>query len=265
MATALGCVRGNVIRGFASVEGGVLNKASDCKGTAAGWINHYKQDPNEPFSSGQHSVDFFVSLNAASNPTAYDAPNPCVKYSGKAPVVFCTPDGAQHAWPDYATAAIERFFGTLCGAGARAFGSGAVGGFVGWWMGRRHAFLGRARRGAHVQPALRVRDEHGAPVVQDQLDARHLLHFAAVVRWYLRGWRLVGGRGAESAGWKWRGDGARARGRRPGFVHRSWRSLGRRGLAALRAPDGHDDGKEVEPSHGGALCVRSDYGALQRG
>ena len=113
MATALGCVRGNVVRGFASVEGGVLNKASDCKGPVASWINHYKQDPSEAFASGQHSVDFFSSLNAAASPVAYDAPNPCVRYSGKAPVVFCTPDGALHDWPDYATAAIERFFAGL--------------------------------------------------------------------------------------------------------------------------------------------------------
>jgi poly(3-hydroxybutyrate) depolymerase len=91
MATALGCVRGNVVHDFASVEGGVLNSSKDCKGPVPGWVNHYKDDPSEPYSSGTHEVDFFTALNAASNPAAFDAPNPCVKYTGSAPFVFCNP------------------------------------------------------------------------------------------------------------------------------------------------------------------------------
>jgi len=111
MATALGCLRGDVVHGFASVEGGVLNQSKDCKGPVAGWVNHYKNDPAEPFSSGQHEVDFFTALDKASNPTAYDAPLACVKYTGSAPFVFCSPDGSVHEWPSYATAEIEKFFG----------------------------------------------------------------------------------------------------------------------------------------------------------
>jgi len=113
IATALGCLRGNVVHGFASVEGGVLNRSADCKGPVAGWINHYKMDPAEPYSSGTQQVTFFTALDAASNPQPFDAPNPCVRYTGSAPVVFCNPDGAVHGWPDYATDAIERFFGSL--------------------------------------------------------------------------------------------------------------------------------------------------------
>jgi hypothetical protein len=65
------------------------------------------------FATGQAAEQFFVSLNSATNPQPYDAPNPCVIFTGKAPLVWCTPDGAMHAWPPYATAAIKRFFGTL--------------------------------------------------------------------------------------------------------------------------------------------------------
>ena len=115
MANSLGCFRGNVLRSFASVEGGILfgNGSNDCKGPIPGWINQYQQDPTVSYATGQKAEAFFVSLNSASNPQPYDAPNPCVVYTGKDPLVWCTPQGAVHQWPSYATAAIIRFFGTL--------------------------------------------------------------------------------------------------------------------------------------------------------
>lgn len=115
MANSLGCFRGNVLRAFASVEGGILfgNGSSDCKGPIPGWINEYQMDPTVSFATGQKAEQFFVTLDSDSNPTAYDAPNPCVIYTGNDPLVWCTPAGQLHTWPDYATAAIKRFFGTL--------------------------------------------------------------------------------------------------------------------------------------------------------
>ena len=115
MANALGCFRADVLRAFASVEGGILfgNGSNDCKGPIPGSINQYKQDPTVSFATGQAAEQFFVSVNSATNPRPCDAPNPCVIFTGKAPLVWCTPDGAMHAWPPYATAAIKRFFGTL--------------------------------------------------------------------------------------------------------------------------------------------------------
>lgn len=115
MANALGCFRSNVLKAFASVEGGILfgNGANDCKGPIPGWINQYQQDPTVSYATGEKAEQFFVSLNSASNPQPYDAPNPCVIYTGNEPLVWCTPQGALHAWPPYATSAIKRFFGTL--------------------------------------------------------------------------------------------------------------------------------------------------------
>jgi polyhydroxybutyrate depolymerase len=114
MANALGCFRGDVLRGFASVEGGILfgNGSSDCKGPIPGWINQYQQDPTVSYATGLQAEEFFQALNGASDPQPYDAPNPCVIYTGNAPLVWCTPEGAVHAWPPYATSAILRFFAT---------------------------------------------------------------------------------------------------------------------------------------------------------
>ena len=115
MANSLGCFRGNVLRSFASVEGGILfqSAASACQGPIPGWINQYQMDPTVSYATGQKAEQFFVSLDGDSNPQAYDAPNPCVVYTGKAPLVWCTPTGAMHTWPPYGTVAIKSFFGSL--------------------------------------------------------------------------------------------------------------------------------------------------------
>ena len=115
MANSLGCFRGDVLKSFASVEGGILfgNGMSDCKGPIPGWINQYKMDPTVSYATGQKAEQFFVTLDSDANPQAYDAPNPCVVYTGMAPLVWCTPDGAMHTWPPYGTDAIKRFFATL--------------------------------------------------------------------------------------------------------------------------------------------------------
>jgi polyhydroxybutyrate depolymerase len=115
MANTLGCARGNVLRAFASVEGGILfgGSSSECKRPIPGWINQYQQDPTVSYATGLKAAQFFEGLDSSVNPVAYDSPNPCVEYSGTQPFVWCTPQGAVHQWPDYATAAIVRFFGTL--------------------------------------------------------------------------------------------------------------------------------------------------------
>ena len=115
MANSLGCFRGNALKSFASVEGGILfsNPTTDCKGPIPGWINQYQQDPTVSYATGLKAEQFFQSLDGDSNPQAYDAPNPCVVYTGSKPLVWCTPPDALHTWPAYATAAINRFFSTL--------------------------------------------------------------------------------------------------------------------------------------------------------
>jgi polyhydroxybutyrate depolymerase len=115
MANALGCFRANVLRAFASAEGGILfgNGSNDCKGPIPAWINQYKMDPTVSYATGQKAEQFFLTLDSASNPQPYDAPNPCVINMGKAPVVWCTPPDAEHAWPPYGTAAVKSFFATL--------------------------------------------------------------------------------------------------------------------------------------------------------
>lgn len=116
MANALGCARGNVLRAFSSVDGGILfsGGAAACKGPIPAWVNHYLMDPTDPYmQDGIPTRDLIVSLNSGTNPVAYDAPNPCVKYAGKQPFAWCTPPGAFHQWPDFATASMQRFFDSL--------------------------------------------------------------------------------------------------------------------------------------------------------
>jgi polyhydroxybutyrate depolymerase len=116
MANALGCARGNVLRAFSSVDGGILfgGGAGACKGPIPAWVNHYLMDPTDPYmQDGIPTRDLIVSLNSGANPVAYDAPNPCVEYAGKQPFAWCTPPGAFHQWPDFATASMQRFFDSL--------------------------------------------------------------------------------------------------------------------------------------------------------
>jgi polyhydroxybutyrate depolymerase len=116
MANALGCARGNVLRAFSSVDGGILfsGGAGACKGPIPAWVNHYLMDPTDPYmQDGIPTRDLVVSLNSGVSPVAYDAPNPCVEYAGKQPFVWCTPPGAFHQWPDFATASMQRFFDSL--------------------------------------------------------------------------------------------------------------------------------------------------------
>ncbi|MFT3926097.1 MAG: hypothetical protein QM778_26370 [Myxococcales bacterium] len=113
MASSIACWRGGTVRGFASIEGGTQANPKDCKAPVAAWINHFDMDPAEPLPSGEHTRDMFLTINGASNPSAYDAPNPCTKYTGKAPVVFCKPSGGYHAWPGYATPSLFKLFDSL--------------------------------------------------------------------------------------------------------------------------------------------------------
>ena len=116
MANALGCARGDVLRAFSSVDGGILfgGGAGACKRPVPAWVNHYLMDPTDPYmQDGIPTRDLVVSLNSGANPVAYDAPNPCVEYAGKQPFVWCTPPGAFHQWPDFATASMQRFFDSL--------------------------------------------------------------------------------------------------------------------------------------------------------
>lgn len=109
-ANNLACVRGNVIRGAATLAGG--RSEQNCNGPVAAMVWHNPQDNQTAFSQGEHSRDLYLrqdscSMNAI--PTSPPSGN-CIVYQSCnefAPVVWCphTTDTytngefTPHTWP----------------------------------------------------------------------------------------------------------------------------------------------------------------------
>ncbi|MFN7161212.1 MAG: S-layer homology domain-containing protein [Candidatus Gracilibacteria bacterium] len=109
-ANNLACVRGNVIRGAATIAGGRAEK--NCNGPVAAMVWHNPQDNLTAFSQGENSRNLYIKQNSCSMnavPTSPPSGN-CILYQGCnefAPVVWCphttdTYSGGQytpHTWP----------------------------------------------------------------------------------------------------------------------------------------------------------------------
>jgi poly(3-hydroxybutyrate) depolymerase len=118
MTNALGCYRGNVLRGIAPVAGMPPFGNPTCTGAVAAWIAHGDNDPTVDFTTGGiASRDLWIKLDtcdASTTPVAVD-PSPCVAYQGCSaghPVHWCVHQD-QHNWPSFAGAGIWAFFNSL--------------------------------------------------------------------------------------------------------------------------------------------------------
>jgi poly(3-hydroxybutyrate) depolymerase len=111
---ALGCQRGNVLRGIGPLSAGP--PFGTCVGQLAVWISQGNADPTVKVTSGQMARDFWAQRNhcnvAMSAPVD---PAPTVEYAGcdaGFAVRYCEYDG-EHNLPAYAPKGIWDFFKTL--------------------------------------------------------------------------------------------------------------------------------------------------------
>jgi polyhydroxybutyrate depolymerase len=112
---AVGCQRGNLLRGIAPLSAGPP-RGSACVGQLAVWISQGNADPTVKVTSGQAARDFWLQRNhcdaSMSTPVP---PAPTVEYGGCDPgfaVRYCEYDG-EHNLPRYAPQGLWDFFKAL--------------------------------------------------------------------------------------------------------------------------------------------------------
>ena len=111
---AVGCARGNVIRGIGPLSAGA--PFGSCMGQIAVWISHGNADPAVMVDSGRKARDFWAQHNHCDVSMSMPVdPAPTVEYAGCDPgfaVRYCEYDG-EHNLPAYAPKGIWDFFKTL--------------------------------------------------------------------------------------------------------------------------------------------------------
>lgn len=125
---SLGCARGGILRGIATVAGGI--EGSRCRGEAAALLVHHPDDRLVPFALGEAARDRLIAANGLDwdlpTPLRTIAPPPgfCCERRGDwtgNPVVWCrhTLDQTRsgrvypHQWPQGTGALIMAFFAAL--------------------------------------------------------------------------------------------------------------------------------------------------------
>lgn len=101
-ANLLGCVRGNVLRAYGVVAGGMPGggRLMCTAGGVAAWFLHDANDTENPIAGNVTSRTRLLTLNGCAMTTVPDMPSPCVRYEGCRPgypVVWCETTGAGHA------------------------------------------------------------------------------------------------------------------------------------------------------------------------
>jgi polyhydroxybutyrate depolymerase len=120
----LACVRGRVLRGVATVAGGI--SAADCTGPVAALLLHNPEDRLVPISAGRAALETLLAQNGLSGePTKWRlGPFSCERFGARGdrnPVLWCLYDDSRtgrgryypHQWPEGAAEAVMRFFAAL--------------------------------------------------------------------------------------------------------------------------------------------------------
>ena len=107
MAHRLGCVRGEMLRGVATIAGGQADTA--CVGKVAALLIHDEEDSVVALSASEEARDTHLARNgcdATAPRTPTDFP-PCESYAGcdpDTPVVWCQTSGLDHSRQDHLSA-----------------------------------------------------------------------------------------------------------------------------------------------------------------
>ncbi|WP_404384156.1 alpha/beta hydrolase family esterase [Caenispirillum salinarum] len=122
----LGCLRGEALRGIASVAGGIHARAEECRGDAAALLLHNRADRLVDVDRGRRARDVLVTANGLESAPAAFYPRPfgCYRYGpaeAHDPVAWCLYAESvnrrgrfyPHLWPDGAEEAMAAFFSVL--------------------------------------------------------------------------------------------------------------------------------------------------------
>lgn len=122
----LGCLRGDALRGIASVAGGIHARAEDCRGDVAALLLHNRGDRLVDVDRGRRARDVLVTANGFVPAPAgfYPRPFGCYRYGpaeARNPVAWCLYAESvnrrgrfyPHLWPDGAEEAMAAFFDVL--------------------------------------------------------------------------------------------------------------------------------------------------------
>jgi len=95
----LACVRGDKLRGVATIAGG--QGGNNCKGSVAALLIHDANDETVKISQSEAARDAHLARNGCASPATSSpgATPPCVEYAGcdeRTPVVFCPTSGKNH-------------------------------------------------------------------------------------------------------------------------------------------------------------------------
>lgn len=122
-ANSVACARAGVVRGVASLAGGL--QTFQCRASVASLLLHNPNDNLVAISEGEKARDTFMTTdNVARQGVAVGgvlAEFNCTWYAGNSPVVWCphgfstSYDGSYypHTWPDKTAQAIAYFFSSL--------------------------------------------------------------------------------------------------------------------------------------------------------
>lgn len=113
MSHQLACVRGDVLRGVATIGGGQAGR--DCSGIVGALLIHDQDDGTVRIRASEGARDAHVDRNGCAADTAPTDPAPCVAYADCAePVVWCETAGMGHSRQDaFAAPAFWGFLSTL--------------------------------------------------------------------------------------------------------------------------------------------------------
>ena len=115
MTHRLACVRGDQIRGVASIAGGM--GGNGCSGEVAALLIHDENDATVNISASQQARDAHLARNGCEATSQAADPAPCARYDGcdaGLPVVWCQTQGQGHARQDaLASGAFWGFFSSL--------------------------------------------------------------------------------------------------------------------------------------------------------
>ena len=98
MTHRLGCLRGDKIRGIATIAGGQA-ESNNCTGTVAAVVIHDTNDGTVNVSASIAARDSLLQRNGCGTTTTPTTQSPCVEYGGCAagtPVVWCQTSGKNH-------------------------------------------------------------------------------------------------------------------------------------------------------------------------